>query len=485
MIRALRTLHLGAMSLVGVLLAAVAPPTAASVGLTIEVRGTEAVAPAWADGETRAGAGAFELVVRADAPVSRIRLQGDGEGCTLGRLVDAVDGDDPTTAADDDPDRRIERAVFEVSLAPGERCELAANAWFENFRWAGAGRLTVRAADAGDGSAEHAPARHDVTRGTDGATPMDTSSPTVAQSAHGTRVYCVASHYAHDDPIVHPGRPGAAHLHLFWGNTSADASGTAASLADGGRASCEGGRNNRSAYWAPALFDARGQVVLPETIFVYYKSFGNEASFDRGTIRPIPDGLEMLANRDVANVHAPGAFTVAPHGGGLRVRVRFPNCLAVDAGGNPVLASDDNVSHLAYESARSGNPNLCPDSHPYRIPQLSYIIGYDVAHASDWRLSSDGDGPQGESLHADYLASWDEETMHRIVLCNVESKRDCQFVGRGEDGRARYRDQLPERFASPTGEPLYRHGTALLPGADRTPFGTRLAPMRHGHGGGY
>ena len=52
-------------------------------------------------------------------------------------------------------------------------------------------------------------------------------------------------------------------------------------------------------------------------------------------------------------------------------------------------------------SPASGNPNLCPDNHPYRIPQVSYTIDYDVPYASEWRLASDGDGPKGESLHAD------------------------------------------------------------------------------------
>ena len=94
---------------------------------------------------------------------------------------------------------------------------------------------------------------------------------------------------------------------------------------------------------------------------------------------------------------------------------------------------------------------------------MSYTIDYDVPYASEWRLASDGDGPKGESLHADYFASWDEETMNRVVRCNVESRRECQFVGRDADGGPVYRDQLPERFASPEGETLYRQGTVLLP----------------------
>lgn len=168
-----------------------------------------------------------------------------------------------------------------------------------------------------------------------------------------------------------------------------------------------------------------------------------------------------------------------PYEGGLRIRIVFPNCLQVDVNGNPHLESADDVSHLSYESARSGNPTLCPDSHPYRIPQVSYTIGYDVPRASARRLASDADGVHGASLHADSFASWDEETMNRVVHCNVESRRECQFVGRDADGGPTYRDQQPERFASPDGEVLYRQGTVLLPEVDRTPFGTRLTPTWH------
>ena len=49
--------------------------------------------------------------------------------------------------------------------------------------------------------------------------------------------------------------------------------------------------------------------------------------------------------------------------------------------------------------------------------------------------------------------------MNRVVRCNVESRRECQFVGRDADGGPVYRDQLPERFASPEG----RRSTARAP----------------------
>jgi hypothetical protein len=43
-------------------------------------------------------------------------------------------------------------------------------------------------------------------------------------------IRCDFSHRNSDDPIVHPGNPGAAHSHDFFGNTSTDAFSTLESL---------------------------------------------------------------------------------------------------------------------------------------------------------------------------------------------------------------------------------------------------------------
>ena len=62
---------------------------------------------------------------------------------------------------------------------------------------------------------------------------------------------------AFDDPIVYPGQVGKSHLHVFFGNTGANANSTAASIAGSGNSTCDGGTVNRSAYWVPALIDTR------------------------------------------------------------------------------------------------------------------------------------------------------------------------------------------------------------------------------------
>ncbi|MGF1596525.1 MAG: DUF1996 domain-containing protein [Acidimicrobiales bacterium] len=259
-----------------------------------------------------------------------------------------------------------------------------------------------------------------------------------------------------------PGQQGRGHAHMFWGNTGTDHVSTGTSLLTSGNSSCEGGITNRSSYWMPALFDAAGQAVLPETIFVYYKSFGVT---DRSTIRPIPNGLEMLASRSVAHA-GDGDFRVGANGG-VDIDVRFPTCVQVDTSGRPVLSSADNVSHLSYSSGTS--PSRCPASHPYRIPQLSLIVRFDVPFASGWSLASDMGQPKGSSLHADYVAAWDDGAMRQLVDCNVQARGDCGFAG----GRG----QLPERFVGTEGVAVYRNSVELVGGADRTPFGTSLTPM--------
>jgi len=83
------------------------------------------------------------------------------------------------------------------------------------------------------------------------------SSPTEAQF----RFLAAPSHYLKDDPIVFPGQPGVSHLHMFFGNTQADAysevgTGNTNDLLIKGASTVQGGKGaNPSAYWMPALVD--------------------------------------------------------------------------------------------------------------------------------------------------------------------------------------------------------------------------------------
>ncbi len=88
------------------------------------------------------------------------------------------------------------------------------------------------------------------------------------------RTVCEFSHFGYDDPVVYPDLPGAAHLHMFFGNTDVNAFTTWETLRDSGSGTCNGQELNRSGYWVPAMLDGSGNVRIPERIVVYYKGEG-------------------------------------------------------------------------------------------------------------------------------------------------------------------------------------------------------------------
>jgi len=418
--------------------------------------------------------GQYIFQVESSKPVARMRVSIQNAACPIGRLRDIANNDNPQTPADDDLSRRFDRGNFTLE-ARESICDFRFDAWYENYKWAGGVNISV---EFGDRSPEPEATLFAITQGTSGSTMLDTSSPMVPEPNHGTRIYCPVSHLSYDDPVVHPGQPDAAHLHLFWGNTATDAFSTLDSLFSEGLSSCEGGLNNKSAYWMPAMFNEQNEVVLPEGVVTYYKSFASTPGFDRNSIMPIPNGLQMLANASVKH-SGPWNFIIEPenHNGQqlLRIKLLFPPCVQIDANANPVLSSADNISHLSYASGSGANSADCPASHPYRIPQLSYNARYRIPAQSGWYLSSDSSAAtQGQSLHGDYIAAWDDTTMNRVVKCNRESRRECQFLGYDENGRPLTRTQLPERFLSPDGETVYASSFSLSETTDRTPFGTSL-----------
>lgn len=451
----------------------------------MDVTGNQQIIPYSAGGSVSINNGEYNFQVLSDQAVARMRVTVQNSECPIGRLQDIANADDPRTDTDDNPSRRFPRGQFTL-VASNALCVFRFDAWYENYRWAGQVNLTVEFGPVSEDPESDPQTNPEttlfaITQGTPRSTAMDTSSPVVPVPNHGTRIYCPVSHFSYDDPVVHPGRPNAAHMHMFWGNTAADANTTLESLFSNGLSSCEGGLNNRSAYWMPALFNEQDEVVLPEGVVAYYKSFGSTPGFDRNAIMPIPNGLQMLANRAVNN-GGPWNFIVEPENRGgqsqIRIKLSFPTCLEVDARNTPVLASADNTSHLSYADTSGATSGDCPASHPYRIPQLQYNVRYDVPYDSGWYLSSDSDAnTQGQSLHADYIAAWDDTSMNRLVQCNRESRRECQFLAY-EDGQRIGRSQLPERFLSPDGATVYESSFQLDDSADRTPFGRTLGKMR-------
>lgn len=275
------------------------------------------------------------------------------------------------------------------------------------------------------------------------------------------RFTCQPGPLLKDDPIVFPGQPGKSHLHLFIGNTGANANSTYDSLRSSGGGTCDNhGKTwaiNRSSYWTPAMLDGVGNVVLPDYVQVYYKRFpiqgpGCVGPMAIGICTDLPNGLRFIFGYDMKTMtggptgegtrdywsmsygcsqndtnsaqipdSALGRFhTIAdlvkagcPAGARLEVKLDAPQCWD---GKN--LDTPDHRSHMVYapDGTDKGLGYVCPADHPYQIPLISYFWYYttdDNFVAGKWLLSSDkmmNDAGMpvaaGTTLHMDYFEAW-------------------------------------------------------------------------------
>ena len=278
-------------------------------------------------------------------------------------------------------------------------------------------------------------------------------------------VACTVSHFAYDDPIAIPGQPGRAHLHMFFGNTQANAFSTTDSILNSGNSSCQHEELNRTAYWVPALLDGDDHALVPDYIQVYYESLADKTNLER-----FPEGLRFIsgnafatAPQDQINFRGAsffcGWYSSASNDGS------FPGSAANH--GQTIPDCDPNrFSHMQVNLATpycwngelewsSSNPNViypeqdrgpCPASHSTQLPHLYYRMTFDLTESptrsSTWYLSSDIDrdtgerrGPAGSSLHADWWNGWNDPLLESIFdNCINRENRWCGPVHLG-DGR--------------------------------------------------
>ncbi|MBB4660145.1 DUF1996 domain-containing protein [Parvularcula dongshanensis] len=439
------------------------------------------------------------------------------EGQTIGSIqVDVVYGESKECWPEDGSHWRFDDddAPFELAIPATQDCRYNIRVWKDEWRYSSYlgtfDKFQVRIDDdvvvaapkpapepqsepQSEPSQKSATNRHSVTQGTDRSSRMILGSKG-SRGNHGVRVWCPVSHFAYDDPIVLPGQPGKSHLHMFIGNTSTNAHSTYASLKAAPRSSCEGGTNLKSSYWMPAAYNAKNEVMIPENVFMYYKTFLPGKTPDvlpDGMVKKIPEGLEMLALKQTKNAEDYYIQSMANGRGMLKFVLSFPTCVAVDGSGKPVLRYQDmpgdaakvKNSNVAYQAGNTGTSNSCPKSHPYRIPELIMHVVYDTPFTSDWYLASDKmmNAKKGSTLHADYIAAWDEESMNRVVACNLQS-RPCEFKEE-KGGRLIGRGQLQDRFYDENGVKVYDYSSVLNKNTDRTPFGSGLKTMMDTIGG--
>jgi Domain of unknown function (DUF1996)/RTX calcium-binding nonapeptide repeat (4 copies) len=299
------------------------------------------------------------------------------------------------------------------------------------------------------------------------------------------RAECEFSHFGYDDPLLFPNKPGAAHLHMFWGNTDVNAYSTYDSLSNSGSSTCAGQELNRTGYWAPAMFDAQGNVRIPEVIFVYYKGYGlardnaevyppgaamvqrenlHEVSWNEGGLID-PTGVEApgefafnCTNQDRAEPRRPAATSSIPVCDGnkypveagyehttLEMRVKFGNCWNRQDPSNPENWTRAPQGGWFYSDCAPGATT----------PNIEYLIAYPLARGETtdgWYLSSDIDpmtfeqtGPGGSTVHADWWGGWHPE-INKTWLDNctkyvTTQPSDCGFgylTDGGPDGENPY-----------------------------------------------
>ncbi|CAN5497062.1 DUF1996 domain-containing protein [soil metagenome] len=261
-------------------------------------------------------------------------------------------------------------------------------------------------------------------RGPDIATTVDSALFTVD---------CDLSHSAPDDPIVYPGRPGASHLHDFFGAEGTDAESTAASLR-GGPTSCED-RDDTAAYWVPAVFDGATKVA-PRRVRAYYRAAPGS---DVREVQVLPPGLEMVQGDmhrpagDWPDVDAvgwgcgfrPKALHHRPPGdctvdSPVTLRLVFPDCWDGEH-----VRSADHRSHLARST-----DGRCPASHPVAILQVQLSVQYPVWRSTPGSASPDAAGltlASGgwEGTHGDVLNAWDPDRLTRQTDLCVRAMANC------------------------------------------------------------
>lgn len=271
------------------------------------------------------------------------------------------------------------------------------------------------------------------------------------------QVVCRSSHTNSDDPIVFPGRPGAAHQHDFFGNTSTDAFSTDASL-QGKPTTCSR-PGDTAAYWTPTLLN-NGRRVKPDRLIAYYRT---RRISDIKSIRPFPRGLEMIAGSASAKPSNPQPTRITNWNCGdgvkgtanvpascqnlpLRLRIEFPNCWnGVD------LDSTNHKSHMAY--AGRGGVRGCPSSHPVPVPTLELNFRWKITGSlSGVRLSSGG----VHSAHADFFNSWNQGVLEQLVRDCLNAGRICNS-GIGDAPRRRPMESTSDDGSAPSASAEHGH----------------------------
>lgn len=249
----------------------------------------------------------------------------------------------------------------------------------------------------------------------------------------GWVVRCSFVRHLPDDPIVHPGNPGASHLHAFFGNKGVDADSTYRSLRRG-RTSC-GLAQDKAAYWIPAVYDD-GRRVDPLIAAFYYRNRIAPAS----SVRPYPPGLKIIAGRADSSTPQPTSVVYWDCDGGgsdanldhpvdcgtgvVSANVRFPDCWNGRRKDSP-----NHRFHMAYSVDPDDDGSFrCPGSHPVAVPRLTYSLQFPVHDGTRLTLASG----QPRTMHADFFNVWVQRKLRGLVHRCIVGQVNCGSFGLGQ-----------------------------------------------------
>lgn len=252
-------------------------------------------------------------------------------------------------------------------------------------------------------------------------------------------VECELSHFANDDPIVHPGMSEMSHLHQFFGNVGVT-SDPDYERVTGGATSCER-RSDTASYWSPALLDELGEVIEPTKLTAYYRP---GPGVDPATVEPYPPGLMMVAGDAFSETQQPIEIVAWGCGSGSRREPRPPDCrIRLDDGGlEPASAAmslrlwvtfpdcwdgETLTTQIRSDHVSTSTAGACPASHPVPIPQLQMAIDFPAVDPHGLSLASG----EMQTAHADFWNVWDQQALedevrfclNRDLVCGVSYGR--------------------------------------------------------------
>ena len=225
-------------------------------------------------------------------------------------------------------------------------------------------------------------------------------------------VRCDFSHRNTDDPIVYPGKKGAAHSHDFFGNRSTKYNSTYQSLLKATTSGDPDGTTctrlqDKSAYWIPTVKWNGTNLKANRGIF-YYRANGKTPA----TVKAHPAGLKVVPNTSFEwRCGDGGTWSSTPQtqcsNGQLDVRIMFPDC------SNGQLDSADHRSHMAYAGlSQSDGIRKCPSTHPTPVPTLSAIVRFPIPTSEGKVTLSSG---EPSTMHADFFNAWKQKELDRLV----------------------------------------------------------------------